>query len=139
MSCPEPIDRIKATTAPAGKIRLILQWASLTAAIILGVTLGWRTITGADIGCHLTYGEHLLDTGEIVDSNMFIYTDVRPEGDYAMDFAPSSWIDDQGRLRFPNVNWASQLALAAACVPAHRPRSRRGGPPSSFSRQRLEK
>jgi len=114
MSCPEPIDRIKATTAPAGKIRLILQWASLTAAIILGVTLGWRTITGADIGCHLTYGEHLLDTGEIVDSNMFIYTDVRPEGDYAMDFAPSSWIDDQGRLRFPNVNWASQLILATA-------------------------
>jgi len=56
----------------------------------------------------------MLDTGEIVDSNMFIYTDVQPRGDYAMDFAPSSWIDDQGRLRFPNVNWASQLALAVA-------------------------
>ena len=115
MSCPEPIDRIEATTAPAGKIRLILQWTSLAAAITLGVMLGWRTITGADIGCHLTYGGHLLDTGEIIDSNMFIYTDVRNDGpDLPMDFAPSSWIDQSGRLRFPNVNWASQLILAMA-------------------------
>ena len=115
MSGPKPTDRIEDTSAPPGRIRLILQWASLAAAITLGITLGWRTITGADIGCHLTYGGHLLDTGEIVDSNMFIYTDVRPEGvDSSMDFAPSSWIDDEGRLRFPNVNWASQLALAAA-------------------------
>ena len=114
MSCPRPTDRIEVPSTPAGRIRLFLQWASLAAAITLGVMLAWRTITGADIGCHLTYGGHLLDTGEIIDSNMFIYTDVTPRGDYAMDFAPSSWIDAQGRLRFPNVNWASQLALAAA-------------------------
>ncbi|MDP6546733.1 MAG: hypothetical protein QGH60_22390 [Phycisphaerae bacterium] len=115
MSCPKPTDRIEDPSAPAGKISLILQWASLAAAITLGVALAWRTITGADIGCHLTYGGHLLDTGEIVDSNMFIYTDVQPKGiDNSMDFAPSSWIDDQGRLRFPNINWASQLCLALA-------------------------
>ena len=115
MSCPEPTDRIEDLSARAGKIRLILQWASLAAAITLGVMLAWRTITGNDIGCHLAYGEHLLDTGEIIDSNMFIYTDVQPEGiDSSMDFAPSSWIDDDGRLRFPNVNWASQLTLAIA-------------------------
>jgi len=114
MSCPEPTDKLDQPASLASKSCTILQWASLAAAITLGVTLGWRTITGADIGCHLTYGEHLLDTGEIIDSNMHIYTDVQPQGDYAMDYAPSSWIDDTGRLRFPNVNWASQLCMALA-------------------------
>ncbi|MDP6047435.1 MAG: hypothetical protein QGG25_17625 [Phycisphaerae bacterium] len=113
MTCPQPTDTIEAPATAAGKICTVVQWTSLAAAIILGVTLSWRTITGADIGCHLAYGEHLLDTGQIVDSNMFIYTDATPQGDYAMDFAPSSWFDQQDRLRFPNVTWASQLILAA--------------------------
>jgi hypothetical protein len=114
MTSKKPRDTIDATASPAVRICTAIQWTSLALAIALGLALSWRTITGADIGCHLAYGEHLLDTGEIVDSNMFIYTDSAPQGDYAMDFAPSSWFDQQQRLRFPNVTWASQLAFAAA-------------------------
>jgi len=110
-----PSDNIETDGGHADRICSIVQWTALAAAVLLGAALAWRTITGADIGCHLAYGEHLLDTGEIVDSNMFIYTDVRPAGaSESLDFPPGSWLDDTGRFRFPNANWGSELIMAIA-------------------------
>ena len=92
----------------------------IAAAIAIGsaltclLLLGLRTLASVDLGYHLAYGEHAIETGELVDHNPFLYTlpsqnlasSLRPEP------GPASWYDDQGRYRFPNSNWLSQVSMA---------------------------
>jgi hypothetical protein len=78
--------------------------------------LGSRTLTSLDLGYHLAYGEQALATGRLVDHNPYLYTlppqDLPPAHRPAP--GPGSWYDETGRYRFPNANWLSQLAMAAA-------------------------
>ena len=107
-----------------------VRWLPVAAALALAVLLAIRPIFNADTGYHLAYGDHFLRTGQIVDHNDFLYTlpspvpaaggaragnpvaapdatpDLRPPP------GPGCWYDDQGRYRFPNANWLSQIAMA---------------------------
>lgn len=47
---------------------------ALVTAVALAGALAVRPVTSYDIGYHLAYGEHFLRTGEIVQTNRFIYT-----------------------------------------------------------------
>lgn len=75
--------------------------------------LGARQITSPDLGFHLAFGEKFYETGKIVDHTPFIYTlppldtpeSNRPEP------GPGNWYDNEGRYRFPNANWLSQLFM----------------------------
>ena len=73
--------------------------------------LGVRTLTTEDLGYHLAYGEHFLDTGRIVDTDRFVYPTV-PREQARFELAPGAWYDEDGRYRFPNANWLSQVVMA---------------------------
>ncbi len=105
------------STTPSGSVyvRLAVAGAVVVAMVFVGA-LGVRTLTSADLGYHLAYGGQLLRTGEIVDHDASIYTlpaedlpaELRPEP------GPGCWYDSDGRYRFPNANWLSQLVMAGA-------------------------
>lgn len=88
---------------------------AVASALVCLFVLGTRTLTSVDLGYHLAYGEQALTAGQLVDHNAYLYTlppqnlepSARPEP------GPGSWYDDQGRYRFPNANWLSQVAMAA--------------------------
>jgi hypothetical protein len=85
-------------------------------SMLVLLLLGARLFTSYDLGYHLAFGETFFDSGTIVDYTPFIYTlpalDTpaadRPEP------GPGSWYDDEGRYRFPNANWLSQLFIYGA-------------------------
>lgn len=89
---------------------------ALTAAGALLVLLSVRTITSIDIGYHLAYGEQFWQSGTIVDHNDFLYT--LPPGDLPAaqrpEPGPGCWYDAEGRYRFPNANWLSQVIMSGA-------------------------
>src|SRR5262245_20972382 len=96
-----------------------MRWApaaALLAALVCVTALGLRTLTTNDLGYHLAYGERFLDTGRIVDHNGFIYTLPPPDTPAGQRPAPGPgcWYDEEGRYRFPNANWLSQILMAAA-------------------------
>ena len=101
-----------ASPASSGTLRRIAAAAALAAACALAVLLAVRPISSLDLGYHLAYGEHFLDTGEIVDTNPYLYTvDGRPQHRRA-DLGPGCWWDARHRYRFPNANWLTQIAMA---------------------------
>ncbi len=89
---------------------------AVASALVGMAALGTRTLTTVDLGYHLAYGEQGLATGRLVDHNPYLYTlppeDLPPADRPAP--GPASWYDETGRYRFPNANWLSQLAMAAA-------------------------
>ena len=112
-----------------------LVTVAVAGACLFGVLLGVREISSYDIGYHLAYGDQFLDTGEIADTNPYIYTlgQERPRdlrvaesgpGTLARQgppqqpglrgqLAPGCWYDRQGRYRFPNANWLTQVVMSA--------------------------
>ncbi len=97
-------------------IVLDLALFATVAAGALAVTLGTRPIVSHDIGYHLAYGDHLLSTGRIVQTNRFIYTplDATVLRDPA-ELGPGCRFDpDTGTYSFINANWLSQAILSAA-------------------------
>ena len=106
---------VAASTSPEyGSVSTVRKTAAAiaigSAMICLGL-LGFRTLVSVDLGYHLAYGEQTLDTGQFVDHNAFLYTlpplDLEPS--LRPDPGPASWYDEQGRYRFPNSNWLSQV------------------------------
>jgi len=86
---------------------------AVAATWALAVLLAIRPLSNPDLGYHLAYGEHFLDTGEVVDTNPFIYT-LPPAGQAARPRpGPGCWYDQAGRYRFPNANWLTQVVMAA--------------------------
>jgi len=85
--------------------------AAVVAAAAFGCVLGVRTVTTPDLGYHLAYGDHFLDTGRIVDTNEFIYTLPGP-GEPRPEPGPGCWYDADGRYRFANANWLTQVIMS---------------------------
>lgn len=68
--------------------------AALIASAIFVCAISWFQLGSIDLGYHLAYGRHFLDTGKIVEVDPFIYPEVaRP---------------------FVNANWGSQVLIALA-------------------------
>ena len=81
-------------------------------ACLFALLLATQLVTSSDLGYHLAYGEQFLATGRPVDTNEFIYT--LPQGPTAARAAPPGpgcWYDSQGRYRFANANWLSQVGI----------------------------
>jgi hypothetical protein len=95
---------------PAWQRGLGIAAMAMVAAFVL--VLGVGTVTTEDLGYHLAYGEHFLSTGRIVDDALGIYQTV-PQNQLRYDLPPGAWLDAEGRYRFPNANWLSQVVMAA--------------------------
>lgn len=68
--------------------------AALLFAILFVAALSWFKLGSIDLGYHIAYGRHFLDSGKIVEVDPFIYPQVaRP---------------------FVNANWGSQVLIALA-------------------------
>lgn len=90
-------------------------FTAVAAAMLCAFALGTRTLTSLDLGYHLAYGEHALTTRSLVDHNPYLYT-LPPEDLPASQRpapGPGNWYDEEGRYRFPNANWLSQVVMAA--------------------------
>ncbi len=85
---------------------------AVAATWVLAILMSVRPLTSPDLGYHLAYGETFLDTGRIVDSNGFLYTLPRQSADRPTP-GPGCWYDAEGRYRFPNANWLSQVVMAS--------------------------
>ena len=108
MECAEKRDL---PTGPAsGRLARWLAAAAVVDAVALGGVLAWRKVVGADIGFHLAYGERLLATGRIVDTDPFLYTDLTPRN--PEDIGPANWIDEHGRYRFLNPSYGAEIIFA---------------------------
>ena len=103
------------TTRP--RIDIALTVALLLATAVLSVSLCIRTHAAEDLGYHLAFGEQTLQTGEIVTEYQdYVYllpaldtpAGERPEP------GPGCRYDAQGRYRFVNANWGTQVGLALA-------------------------
>jgi hypothetical protein len=92
-----------------------LGWAALLLALAAASLAGVRTITAEDIGYHLAFGEEFWTNGRLVDHCEFIYT-LPPASPQAHKPAPGPgcWYDAQGRYRFPNANWLTQVIFYGA-------------------------
>ncbi len=86
---------------------------AVAAAAAFAALLGVRTLTTPDLGYHLAYGDHFLDTGSIVDGELGIYSTAAPADRDGLGLGPGCWYDAEGRYRFPNANWLSQVVMAA--------------------------
>jgi hypothetical protein len=92
-----------------------LAWICLAAAVLATSLAGVRTLTAEDLGYHLAFGEAFWQEGRLVDHCEFIYT-LPPASPQAQkpDPGPGCWYDSQGRYRFPNANWLTQVIFYAA-------------------------
>lgn len=84
---------------------------ALAAALLFAVLLGVRPLSSPDIGYHLSYGLEFLRTGKLVDSNDYIYLGSESARAHA-EPGPGCWYDADGRYRFPNANWLTQVVMA---------------------------
>ena len=91
--------------------RRLCAAAAVAAAVALAVCLAVRPLTSPDLGYHLAYGEQFLDHGRIVDHNDYLYTLPGP-GEPRSAPGPGCWYDEQGRYRFANANWLTQVIMA---------------------------
>jgi len=89
----------------------VLGIAAVAMAAAFALALGVGTVTTEDLGYHLAYGEHFLSTGRIVDDALGTYQIVPPK-ELRYDLPPGAWLDADGRYRFPNANWLSQVVMA---------------------------
>ena len=109
---------VKSPAATPALSRLLTALA-VAAACALPVVLAFRPLSSPDLGYHLAYGEQFLATGQVVDSNPYVYTlrQFQPRGPQAPPPpGPGCWYDSAGAYRFPNANWLSQ----AVCAAVHR-------------------
>ncbi len=94
----------------------ILLWLPVLAAVTVGVLVGVRVLSAEDLGYHVVYGDRFLETGHPLDHDDFLYT--LPATDTAVAHrpqpGPGSWYDQQGRYRFANANWLSEVFNAVA-------------------------
>ena len=113
MSNQSPPDSVQ-TGGAAAVLSKILAAAAVLSACGFGVVLGVRPLASVDLGYHLAYGEAFWTTGRLVDhNNDFIYTlDGYRHSKDRPDPGPGCWYDSQGRYRFPNANWLSQVILS---------------------------
>ena len=81
-----------ATTEHASPASRAAAAAGVAAALLLVLALAWFDIASTDLGYHLAYGRHFLDTGRIVDRDPFIYA------------SPDDF--------FVNANWAWQVLVS---------------------------
>ena len=112
------------TASTDGPVEKSLLTSALRVGTVLAVVfvcvfvalLSLRTIRSVDLGYHLAYGDHFLQTGEIVDHDPTIYTlpDASTPPQKRPEPGPSCWYDSAGRYRFPNANWLSQIVMAGA-------------------------
>jgi hypothetical protein len=82
------------SVAPLARDR---DYAGLAACIAVGVllgALGWFKLGDVDTGYHITYGNHFLNAGHIVDRDPRLYPD--------------------NAVKFVNANWGSQVVMALA-------------------------
>lgn len=101
---------------PADRLSKAAGLVALSAALVVALLFSVRYIASPDLGYHLAYGDEFFRTGEITTHCEYVYTlpptdlpaDRRPEP------GPGCWYDDQGRYRFPNANWGSQVLFIAA-------------------------
>jgi predicted aconitase with swiveling domain len=73
------------------------DWLGLVACVAAGLlvlVLAWFKLSSLDIGYHLAYGRHFLDTGRIVERDPFLYPETA--------------------VPFVNANWGSQVVMALA-------------------------
>ena len=112
----EPQDSAVPSRPPGGATLAAVGLAATAAAAAFAVALALRPIASYDTGYHLAYGDHFLDTGRIVQTNRFIYAEMRRDilADPA-NLGPGCRFDTAtGTYRFVNANWLSQVAMAAA-------------------------
>ena len=96
----------KTSSPVSGKL---LPVAAVLAGLIFACTLCVRLQDSEDLGYHIAYGDEILSTGEIVDTNPYIYTlsahhDCKP--------GPGGYWDKSGKFRFYNANWLSQVVIS---------------------------
>ena len=108
---PEIVESAGARGAYCPRGGRALTAAAVACVCAFAVLLGVRTITTPDLGYHLAYGEHFLDTGRIVDDGRGLYPTV-PVDKASYELPPGAWVDGGGTYRFPNANWLSQVVLA---------------------------
>ncbi|MHC4986790.1 MAG: hypothetical protein ACYTFO_11640 [Planctomycetota bacterium] len=99
---------------PQSRLLRLAPTIVLVAGAVVAALFGVRTLRSEDLGNHLLYGEQFWQSGRIVDHNGFLYTVPPSEtpADQRLQPGPGGWYDDQGRYRFPNANWLSQVLLA---------------------------
>jgi hypothetical protein len=92
----------------------LLDWRVLVLALTLtfNLALAFRPIANEDTGYHLAYGESILDGQGIVDDSRWIHPAPTPAEAEGMTMPPGAWFDGQGRYRFINANWLSQVVMA---------------------------
>jgi hypothetical protein len=83
-----------AAGAPARPRPDYLAIAATIAVALFVLSVAWIKLASVDLGYHVAYGRHFLETGAIVDRDPFLY----PEN--ARDFV--------------NANWGSQVVMAVA-------------------------
>lgn len=82
-----------AVSAPRGPFDFFGRLAVLS-AVLLALSLAWFPLASIDLGYHLTYGRHFLDTGRIVG------------------FSPDPFLRPDFATPFVNANWLSQMVMA---------------------------
>ncbi|MFW6061886.1 MAG: hypothetical protein ACOC93_03670, partial [Planctomycetota bacterium] len=104
-----------APTDRAQHVIRALTVLAVCAAIGTLVLLACREISTPDLGYHLTYGERFWETLRPVDHDQSVYT--LPDDDAERADAPpgpGAWYDEDGRYRFANANWLTQVVMSAA-------------------------
>lgn len=99
-----------------GKTLKALGIAATAAACAFAVASSIRVVNSPDVGYHLAYGEHFLETGEIVQTNRWVWHPLDPQRlRNADELGPSCRYDkDTGIYSFVNANWLTQVVMAAA-------------------------
>ena len=87
------IDRAHVSAGVSPSLRLVHLLALLSSAILI-LALCWFKIANLDLGYHLAYGNHLLETGDIVG------------------FEPDPFLRGETAIPFVNLNWGSQFIFA---------------------------
>ena len=110
---PELDEAAPQRSAPAPLVARVVTGAAVCSAGLLAVLLAIRPLSSMDLGYHLAYGEHFLETGQAVDTNPYVYTiGLDPRGGED-DLGPGCWYGADGGYHFPNANWLTQVVMAA--------------------------
>jgi len=95
----------------------VLSGLAICCSLLVLLLMGARQITSTDLGYHLAFGETFFETGTIVDYTPFIYNTLpklETPGSSRPEPGPGSWYDNEGRYRFTNSTWLSQLFIYGA-------------------------
>ncbi|HPS53505.1 MAG TPA: hypothetical protein PLK08_08125, partial [Phycisphaerae bacterium] len=83
------------------------DWLALVVAFAACILFAVRPVGNADIGYHLSFGEHLWKTGSFVRESNFVYV----KTDDKTDIGPGEWWDDNGVMRIVPVSWGTQAVM----------------------------